>query len=194
MHKTNDANTSDGVVWKENGYKYAIRYSSEENKEALKLHTLDEMKAGKATLQNYRETYANQDVGLIKVNDLEISKTVVANTDTTGVELDDLKEDEFTFNIELKHDGKSVYAEFDYEISDSGSGISPISFFKRLVGANNDPKAGKLKFDVTGKASFKLKHGEKITIKNLPVGATYTVTEVKSAGYDVCLLYTSRCV
>lgn len=42
---------------------------------------------------------------------------------------------------------------------------------------------GTLVFDQNGIVSFKLKHGESITVKDLPIGSSYTVTEAKADGF-----------
>ena len=46
------------------------------------------------------------------------------------------------------------------------------------------PTGGKLTFDSDGKATIRLKHGQKITIKGIPANVIYTVTEDKADGYE----------
>ena len=47
------------------------------------------------------------------------------------------------------------------------------------------PQDGSLTFDAQGKASFVLKHGQKITILDLPAGTQYQIREIEKGGYVV---------
>ena len=92
---------------------------------------------------------------------LTVEKTV------KGTDGDKKKAWEFT--IELKNaDGTALSGRFNYK--GESTGVTP-------------PTGGKLTFDSAGKATIRLKHGQKITIEGIPVNVTYTVTETE-AGED----------
>ena len=72
----NDSNTNDGVKTSKvieagpavkgiesDTYPYCIRYSTRAPN--MKLHSIDDIKAGKVTLNNYREDYSHQDLGVV---------------------------------------------------------------------------------------------------------------------------------
>ena len=80
------------------------------------------------------------------------------------------KEKSWEFTIELKNaDGMALNGRFNYK-GGNIEGVIP-------------PEDGTLTFGNDGKATIQLKHGQKITIENIPVNVTYTVTETE-AGED----------
>lgn len=87
---------------------------------------------------------------LIDIGNMKISKTV------TGADIDLTQE--FRFEITLSKDGK------------------PISGTFRLDDTQGT-KTGSVVFDKDGKATFLLKHGDSIFIKDIPAGAAYTLNE-----------------
>ena len=83
----------------------------------------------------------------------------------------------FTFQIQLKEsDGSILAGEYDY----TGGIVDGIT---GAVAPDDDS----LKLDAEGKATFALSHGQTITIHGLPVGTTYTITELdaQADGYTV---------
>lgn len=80
------------------------------------------------------------------------------------------KDKAWEFTIELKNaDGMALNGRFNYK-GGNIEGVTP-------------PEDGTLTFGNDGKATIQLKHGQKITIENIPVNVTYTVTETQ-AGQD----------
>ncbi len=82
--------------------------------------------------------------------------------------------------------------EFRFEISLRDGGGNPLSGSYSYVGETVDsvkgaekPQDGSLTFDAQGKASFVLKHGQKITILDLPAGTQYQIREIEKGGYVV---------
>lgn len=96
------------------------------------------------------------------VGNLAVQKTVAGNAG----EIDR----EWEFTIELKNAGAPLSGTFHYEDGSIVTGV-------------DQPKDGTLTFDSAGKATIRLKHGQKITIKGIPANVTYTVTEEKDDGY-----------
>ena len=77
------------------------------------------------------------------------------------------KEKAWEFTIELKNaDGMALNGNFPYK----GGSIEGV----------DQPPDDTLTFDSAGKATIRLKHGQKITIEGIPVNATYTVTETEA--------------
>ena len=77
------------------------------------------------------------------------------------------KEKAWEFTIELKNaDGMALNGNFPYK----GGSIEGV----------DQPPDDMLTFDSAGKATIRLKHGQKITIEGIPVNATYTVTETEA--------------
>ena len=99
------------------------------------------------------------------VGNLAVSKTVAGN----GAEGDVNKE--FTFTLELVNEaGLALANKYEYEIrkddvTETETGELSVTLGTTTTGAT------------TGTASFKLTHDETITIKDLPAGTKYTVTE-----------------
>ena len=94
------------------------------------------------------------------VGNLAVQKTVAGNAGETGRE--------WEFTIELKNaNGTALSGDFHYEGESIVTDVTP-------------PTGGKLTFDSDGKATIRLKHGQKITIKGIPANATYTVTETEA--------------
>ena len=78
------------------------------------------------------------------------------------------KEKAWEFTIELKNaDGMALNGNFPYKGGSIVTGVTP-------------PTGGTLTFGNDGKATIRLKHGQKITIENIPVNVTYTVTETEA--------------
>ena len=94
------------------------------------------------------------------VGNLAVQKTVAGNAGETGRE--------WNFTIELKNANRTALSgDFHYEGESIVTDVTP-------------PQGGKLTFDSDGKATIRLKHGQKITIKGIPANATYTVTETEA--------------
>lgn len=93
---------------------------------------------------------------LMNVGDLKVSKTVEGN----GAD----KEKEFRFDITLSKNGVPVTGTYQL---DSTEGT----------------KTGTIAFNASGEASFKLKDGESIVIKNLPFDAEYQIEETSYKNY-----------
>ena len=97
------------------------------------------------------------------VGNLAVQKTVAGNAGETGRE--------WKFTIELKNaNGTALSGNFHYEGGSIVTGVTP-------------PTGGMLTLGNDGKATISLRHGQKITIKGIPVNATYTVTEDEADGY-----------
>lgn len=98
------------------------------------------------------------------VGKLAVQKTVAGNAGDTG------REWEFTIEL-MNANGTALSGDFHYEGESIVTDVTP-------------PTGGKLTFDSDGKATIRLKHGQKITIKGIPANATYTVTEDTADGYE----------
>ena len=92
----------------------------------------------------------------IKTGDLKIAKTVEGNKDYSG---------EFEFKIVVKFDKTTLTGAYNYSLFDT----------------SGKETTGKLKLTDT----FKLKDGEYIIIKDLPIDSTYEITELTTNGYTV---------
>lgn len=90
------------------------------------------------------------------VGDLKITKTVKGD----GA---DLTQD-FRFTVALEKDGKPLAGTFNLD-------------------GNKGTKTGTVALDEDGTASFALKHGESIYMKDIPAGVKWTVTEIVQSGY-----------
>ena len=99
---------------------------------------------------------------------LEVKKTVEGNFGDLG--------DTFTFYITLgKEDGKNDnYATATVHVSDTSNSANNATW---TVGG--------------GQQTVTLKHGQTITVSNLPVGVTYTVTEKKTNDDSTAWVYTT---
>lgn len=93
---------------------------------------------------------------LIDIGNLKVSNTV------TGVGADLTQE--FRFDVMLNKDGKPISGMFNLD-------------------EKQGTKTGSIVFDENGKATFTLKNGESIFVKDIPVGISYTVKESVPAGY-----------
>lgn len=94
------------------------------------------------------------------VGNLTVQKTVAGNAGDT--------DREWKFTIELKNaNGTALSGDFHYEGESIVTDVTP-------------PTGGTLTFNSDGKATIRLKHGQKITIKGIPANATYTVTETEA--------------
>lgn len=90
------------------------------------------------------------------VGDLKVTKTVKGD----GA---DLTQD-FRFTVALEKDGKPLAGTFNLD-------------------GNKGTKTGTVALDEDGTASFTLKHGESIYMKDIPAGVKWTVTEIVQSGY-----------
>ena len=98
------------------------------------------------------------------VGNLAVQKTVAGNAGDKGRE--------WEFTIELKNaNGTALSGSFPYKGGSIVTDVTP-------------PKDGTLTFDSDGKATIRLKHGQKITIEGIPANVIYTVTEDKADGYE----------
>ena len=100
------------------------------------------------------------------LGNLMLSKTIMPIGD---VQLDTAKE--FTFTVKLLDGSSPRSGSFGYEggiVQDSGA---------------TAPEEGTLIFDENGEATATLKHGQTMTIKGIPAGLSYIVTEETTAGY-----------
>lgn len=95
----------------------------------------------------------------IAVGDLTISKTIKDEDESDALELDTAKE--FTFNVELK--------------DASGNALENVAYTGSKTGTVSDG------------GTITLKHGQSVTLENLPDGATYTVEEVEEIGYTTTM-------
>ncbi len=114
------------------------------------------------------EIKANETATAAFTNTKNVYQRLTVEKTVKGVDGD--KEKAWEFTIELKNaDGTSLSGDFLYQGS-SAEGVTP-------------PTGGTLTFDSAGKATIRLKHGQKITIEEIPANTTYTVTETE-AGED----------
>lgn len=113
--------------------------------------------------------------GKIATGDLTISKTVTGNMGE--------KCREFTFYITMYHGGTPVKLDGSYEAtltSEPSSCPEPSAGPSSGVDPSSTPSIGSGEVNVQfthGKAEIKLKHGQSITIHDLPTGYVYTVWE-----------------
>lgn len=106
------------------------------------------------------ETKSDKFPNTYKAGELDVSKTVIGN-------LGD-KNKYFEFKVTLTGEEGKTYAK-SYAVSGANNEGNPTSV---------EVKAGEKK-----EYTFKLKHGDTITIANLPYGVKYTVTETAAEGY-----------
>ena len=106
------------------------------------------------------ETKSDNFPNTYKAGELDVSKTVIGN-------LGD-KNKYFEFKVTLTGEEGKTYAD-SYAVSGANNEGNPTSV---------EVKAGEKK-----EYTFKLKHGDTITIANLPYGVKYTVTETAAEGY-----------
>ena len=114
--------------------------------------------------ENGSEFWTNTEPVTVGSGELTISKEIALTADQ-GTEIDENKE--FTFTVNLKDVAGNALTD-TYSVT-----------YQRAAGAED----GALAFDADGNATLTLKHNESVTIKGLPEGATYTVTEADTAGY-----------
>ncbi len=88
-----------------------------------------------------------------------------------------------TIHKEVTGSGSSTTDDFSFTLELTG-GIADESY--EVINENKE-HVGWITFDENGNASyeFTLKHGESITVKDLPEGIVYTITETDSNGYTV---------
>ena len=134
-------------------YAYAVKYDLKAA--GMNMHTLDQMVSENVPLENFRERYKNQDLGLVKTGSLKLKKTVAP--DVNGI-ID--TEETFTFKVALS-------------LADPETGEDiPLT---GQYGAHT--------FDEHGETTVQLKHGEEAVIDGLPVDAKFTVTETEHETY-----------
>ena len=98
-------------------------------------------------------------------NTKDVFQSLTVEKTVGGADGDKKKAWEFT--IELKNaNGTALSGDFDYK----GESIEGV----------DQPPNDTLTFGNDGKATIRLKHGQKITIENIPVNVTYTVTETEA--------------
>lgn len=111
---------------------------------------------------------ANKTATAAFTNTKDVFQSLTVEKTVGGADGD--KEKSWEFTIELKNaDGMALNGRFNYK-GGNIEGVIP-------------PEDGTLTFGNDGKATIQLKHGQKITIENIPVNVTYTVTETE-AGED----------
>lgn len=98
---------------------------------------------------------------------LEISKNVVNEDGTTDYDTDQ----QFTFAIALDFDGKG--STYDYK-------TYPLEYKLKEKGASDYSSTA---YRTSKDGSFTIKKGESIKLLNIPVGATYKITEKNVIGY-----------
>lgn len=99
---------------------------------------------------------------------LEISKDVVGEDGKTDYDTDQ----QFTFAIALDFDGSG--STYDYK-------TYPLEYQLKEKGASDDYSSTAYRTPLDG--SFTIKKGESIKLLNIPVGATYKITEKNVIGY-----------
>lgn len=99
---------------------------------------------------------------------LEISKDVVGEDGKTDYDTDQ----QFTFAIALDFDGDG--STYDYK-------TYPLEYQLKEKGASGDYSSTAYRTPLDG--SFTIKKGESIKLLNIPVGATYKITEKRVIGY-----------
>lgn len=187
----NDTNTSDGVVSEKAGsglpseYTYAIKYKIDKDGsgEDIKLHSIQDIKSGAVSFDNFAENVEHQDLGLVKKNDLKISKTVERGENVSDAF--DMPDNEFAFNVTLELDGETLSGTYPCKTETTDQDIvrSALAFLGGLVGLDDgSATTSDLKFE-DGKATLKLKHNQTATIMDLPAGTKYTIEEVHVPGY-----------
>lgn len=110
----------------------------------------------------------------IRSADLKISKTVKGYQGISAEDLSSIRNLKFTFNVSLLEE----YQE------DGAAKTRPLEGTYQIVDKNGDPVKNSDGTEVkaeNGQAEFTLKDGESVTIKGLPEGAKYQITE-QSAG------------
>lgn len=139
---------------------YTVKYSNQTG-------TLENNVTTEVTITNTKETPTPEPEP--ETGSLTVSKIVV---DKNGEYLPD-DTAEFRFEIVLTGtDSKPINGDFSY----TGGTVQDVSDVTA-------PSNGTLKFG-NGKASVTLKHGQTITINDLPAGAAYSVVEGMADGYE----------
>ena len=130
--------------------------------------TLKDDQTAEVIVTNTKETPAPEpepETGSLTVSKIVVDKDSEYLPDDTT---------EFRFEITLTGtDSKPINGEFSYTggVVQNASGVTK-------------PDDGTLQFK-SGKASITLKHGQTITINDLPAGAAYSVIEDTASGYEV---------
>ena len=122
-----------------------------------------------------RETTTNTTTNQVSKGSLVISKTV--NAGDTGTEID--KGQEFSFTITLT-DANDKALTGKYAYTKTGEGLPEAGEAGELNFEGSNVEGAEI---TAGSAVIALKHGQSITIEDLPADAKYTVTEAPVAGY-----------
>lgn len=146
------------------GDRGTVSFTGVVNRSAVHEGTTLDNKASIKVGENGSEFWTNTEPVTVGSGELTISKEIALTADQ-GTEIDENKE--FTFTVNLKDVAGNALTD-TYSVT-----------YQRAAGAED----GTLAFDADGNATLTLKHNESVTIKSLPEGATYTVTEVDTAGY-----------
>lgn len=162
------------VVEENAGSGYDVSYYVKEEGETNNEEKVDDDYAvGDGTKKNWQITIKNQKI--LKKGDLVISKKIFDSENNLS---ERNKNTVFTFVIEFKNENQEILADgtkFNYVggVIESAEDVTP-------------PDDGILEV-VQGKAEVKLKHGQKVTIKDILEGTQYTITEKKvdGDGYSV---------
>ncbi|MDO4281125.1 MAG: DUF5979 domain-containing protein [Peptococcaceae bacterium] len=113
--------------------------------------------AASLTVTNHKDTPPPES----KRGHLAIEKKVTGDGDKSG---------SFPFTVTLTQKNGKPYANKNIAVTMSGEGAEAIS---------------RLTTDAAGAVHFSLAHGQRIVLKNLPEGVTYTVEETNAYGHDV---------
>lgn len=146
------------------GDRGTVSFTGVVNQSAVHEETTLDNKASIKVGENGSEFWTNTEPVTVGSGELTISKEITLTADQ-GTEIDENKE--FTFTVNLKDVAGNALTD-TYSVT-----------YQRAAGAED----GALAFDADGNATVTLKHNESVTIKSLPEGATYTVTEADTAGY-----------
>ena len=146
------------------GDRGTVSFTGVVNQTAVHEGTTLDNKASIKVGENGSEFWTNTEPVTVGSGELTISKEIALTADQ-GTEIDENKE--FTFTVNLKDVAGNALTD-TYSVT-----------YQRAAGAED----GTLAFDADGNATLTLKHNESVTIKSLPEGATYTVTEADTAGY-----------
>lgn len=110
-----------------------------------------------------------------KPGELSISKEV------DSMYIDETKE--FTFHLHLEDEfGNPIYGKLPIEIRKNMTVLDQFKAFFRMDVSQSE--VGEISLNEHGNATFKLKHRDYLIIKELPEGATYTLTEEQTDGYE----------
>ncbi|WP_419035270.1 DUF7601 domain-containing protein [Dysosmobacter sp.] len=180
-----------GAMFFENGIA-AFTLSNGDTITATGLPDGTEYTVTETNAEGYEVTYTNQS-GTLK--DDQTAAVIVTNTKETPVPEPEPKTGLLTVS-KVVVDGDGTYlsddtTEFRFEITLTGADGEPINGEFSYTGGVvqnasgvTKPDDGTLQFK-SGKALITLKHGQTITINDLPADTTYSVVEDTASGYEV---------